>query len=256
MASGSKHLTVYPLVLLENTIFYSDYVKNGRYEAPDQTRELELFNWSLEAIGDSSYTNNYSVRDWAKSGYECRYIKLNAECSQIIALGAGAHGYLVGQTYRNIRATHQYISSLLDSDRLPLEAQRFCTPEEEMQRYMVMGLRLNVLDIEPFKMRFGRSLDDVFGDEVNILVQSGYLERRGNELHHTHEGLVWANNLRTYFERSKAKTVGYTDTTGIGETGKDHYSRITRIKASGDIEANIAEIRPIVEPLPQTPSSP
>ena len=245
IAMGSKHLTIYPLVLLEKTIFYTDYVKNGVHAPPDQDREIELFNWSLQKMSGSEFTTYYSVRDWAKPGHESRYIRMNAECNQIVALGAGAHGYLAGQTYRNVRATNKYIASLLQDDALPLEAQRFCTAEEEMQRYMVMGLRLNAFDTAPFEQKFGKPLAEVFGDKVETIVQSGYMTREDSKLHHTHEGLIWGNNLRTYFEGSKGTSVGYTDTTSIGETGKDHYSKITRIKAAGDVEANVDEIRPI-----------
>jgi oxygen-independent coproporphyrinogen-3 oxidase len=245
IALGSNHLTIYPLVLLEKTIFYSDYVKNGIYASPDQGREIELFNWSLNRLSMSNFTDHYSVRDLAKPGYAAHYIRMNAECNNIVALGAGAHGYLAHTTYRNLRTTNQYISYLLEKDLLPLEAQRFCTLEEEMQRYMVMGLRLNNFDTSSFAQKFDRTVAEVFGEKIEILVKSGYLRQNGSKLTHTREGLIWGNNIRTYFEDDKGSSVGYTDTVSIGETGKDHYSKITRIKASGDVEANIDQIQTI-----------
>ena len=243
LTMGTKHLSILPLVLLENTIFYTDYVVRGKYDAPDQDHEIKLFNETVETLRSTPFTDHYSMRDWAQPGYECRYITNNAKCCQILALGAGAHGYLAGQTYRNVRSTQRYISTILGGN-LPLEAQKFLTSYEEMQRFMVMGLRLNHFDTTAFAQMFGQQIDDVFGDKLQIIEESGYLTRDGSVLNHTDEGLIWGNNLRTYFEESKSKSVGYADTVGVGSTGKDHYSSITRIKASGDVEANILDIIP------------
>lgn len=239
LKSGATHLTFYPLVLLENTAFYSDYVKTKKHEAPDQDREIKMFEYTLSKIRNSPYTNQYSVRDWALPGFDCRYIRMNAESNNIIALGAGAHGYLGGMTYKTIRNTKQYINTVLEKKQLPLEGQKFSTNDELMQRYMVMGLRLKHLNMKPFKERFGVSFSDVYADKMEAMVHSGYIKVKGHELEFTHQGDIWANNVRTYFEGVKASKVGYTDTTSIGEDGKTHYAKITRIKAAGDVEANV-----------------
>ena len=256
--SGSRHLTVYPLVLLENTIFYSDYVKNERYAAPAEDREIDLFKYTHSQLLQNGYGHPYSIRDyaWMDSEYECRYIRLNAESNQILALGAGAHGYLAGQTYKNIHSTKNYIRALLQDDALPLEGQCFLTPYQEMQRFMVMGLRLETLDVNRFEKRFGQPIESVYGDKIDTLIESGYLIRARDmenygyrvfmqwaaapspdDLCHTEKGIIYANNIRTYFEDGSAKSVGYTNTLSVGETGKDHYSSISRVKASVDVES-------------------
>jgi putative oxygen-independent coproporphyrinogen III oxidase len=240
---GSKHLSILPLVLLENTVFYSDFIVKGKYPPPDQDNEIKLFNHTVAALRESAFSDHYSMRDWSQPNFECRYITTNAQCGQILALGAGAHGYLAGQTYRNVRSTQRYIESMRGTN-LPLEGQRFATPYEEMQRFMVMGLRQNRFDTSRFEVMFGKPLNEVFGEKLKVLIDSGYLVREGAVLTHTDSGLIWGNNLRTYFEEQKACTVGYADTRGVGSTGKDHYSSITRIKASGDVEANIIDIHP------------
>lgn len=239
LSSGSTHLTFYPLVLLENTAFYSDYVKTNKHQAPSQEREIKLFEYTLDRIKSSRYTNQYSVRDWAIPGHDCRYIRMNAESNNIIALGAGAHGYIAGITYRSIRSIKNYIAAVIDEKLLPYEAQCFSSRAEQMQRYMVMGLRLKHLDMCPFKERFGVSFSCVYADKIEDMVESGYIRVTGDHLEFTHEGDIWANNVRTYFEGKKSVAVGYADTTSIGQDGKTHYSTITRIKAAGDVEANV-----------------
>lgn len=67
---------------------------------------------------------------------------------------------------------------------------------------------------------------------------SGYITINGDTIEFTREGNIWANNVRTYFEKEKGLSVGYTDTVSIGSSGKDHYGSISRIKAAADVEAH------------------
>lgn len=235
---GSTHLTFYPLVLLENTAFYSDYVKSKKHQPPDEAREIAMFNYTLSRLQGSKYTESYSVRDWAIPGHSCRYIGLNARCNDIVALGAGAHGYIGDMTYRNIRNVKSYIACVMEG-KFPFEAQRHASREEIMERYMVMGLRLRRLDARPFEERFGSSLFGVFGEKLNDLEEAGMLAIDRDGISFTETGEVWANNVRTYFEGSRGVNVGYADTTSIGRDGKTHYSTISRVKAGGDVEANL-----------------
>ncbi len=233
-----SHLTLYPLVLLENTSFYMDYVKRDKYAAPEQNKEIQMFNWALERLNQTEFVHRYTVRDWSKKGKDCKYIRLNAEANQVLALGAGAHGYVGDMTYRTIKSPDAYSKAIIEDKLLPLSGQKFCDSHEEMQRYMVMGLRLLNRDMLPFEHRFGKKWTDVFGDKVQDMVHSGYLKVKDDTITFTNSGYVWANNVRTYFETQRGKSVGYTDTVGIDESGKGHYQSISRIKASADVEAH------------------
>ena len=234
-SSTSTHLTIYPLVLLERTAFYSDYVLKEKYEAPRQDTELEFFHQTLERISKTGY-KSYTIRDWAKEGKECKYIKLNAECNQVLALGAGAHGYIGGITYRNTKNLESYARSLLEKG-LPLDGYTVASEDERMQRFMVMGLRKYSLDMSEFNRKFNTKWQEVFGEKLYNLEYSGYLQIKNDVVSYTTLGHIWANNIRTYFESVKGKSVGYSDSLGVGKTGKDHYSKISRVKASADIEA-------------------
>lgn len=238
LKTKATHLTLYPLVLLEKTPFYSDFVKKGKYTAPDQFHEIELFNWSTDRLDKTEFKHRYSVRDWAKKGSYCRYINLNAENNQVLAFGAGAHGYLAGTTYRTHRMLKDYSDAIMDKRCFPLEGQRICTDNELMQRYVVMGLRLLKRDMRSFEQKFGIDWKKVFAEKAEVMQNSGYITINGDIVEFTREGNIWANNVRTYFEDEKALSVGYTDTVSIGSSGKDHYSSITRVKASADVEAH------------------
>lgn len=230
LKTKATHLTLYPLILLENTPFHSDFVKEGKYPIPNQTREIVFFNWSLDRLKKTDLNHCYTSRDWAKKGKHCRYICLNAENNQVLAFGAGAHGYLAGTTYRSHRILENYNSETLDKKRLPLERQCICTKYELMQRYMVMGLRLLKRDMRSFEEKFDINWKEIFYEKAKVMQNSGYIIINDDIIEFTKEGNIWANNVRTYFEEEKSSSVGYTDTVGIGSSGRDHYGSISRIK--------------------------
>lgn len=233
LATPAKHLTIYPLVLLEKTMFYSDYVKKHKHQPPSEEREIELFKKTLARVAKTKFhEGRYTVRDWAHPGYECKYIHSNSSCNHVLAMGAGAHGFIGGFTYKNEKIIKKYISSIVDGKFLPIEMQRFCSREELMQRFMVMGLRLLGLDLKRFEILFGSKCEDIFGTKLVDMVESGYITISNSIVNYTPQGEIWANNVRTYFEGAKGSVVGYSDTASIGESGKDHYGSISRVKAT------------------------
>ncbi|MBP2449838.1 coproporphyrinogen-III oxidase family protein [Rhizobium leguminosarum] len=224
IASGATHLTIYPLVLLKKTAFYTDYVKKNRFPPPDQDKEIEYCGYTLDRLQNSPFVNKYSANDWAVPDRESRHIIRDAKCDHVIAVGAVAHGYVAGMIYKNIRAPQAYMASIQSGDTLPIDKQHFLTREEEMERYMMMGLRLKKLALSDFEQRFDRSAYDVFGQEINDLVESDYIRVDDEVISFTRKGDIWHNNIRTHFERQGIPCVGYSDTIGLGETGKNHYA--------------------------------
>lgn len=233
LGTAVKHLTIYPLVLLEHTIFFSDFVKKGKYPAPAEDREIRLFSESQQRLQSTPFAaGRYTVRDWAHPGYYSRYIQANAECSQVLAFGAGAHGFLGTYTYRNVKSVQRYIDMVKTQHVLPYDGQTFCSGRQMMERFLVMGLRLLNFDFADFDRRFGEPWQNHFGEKVQELIDGGCIELNGSQVKYTDYGLIWANNVRSYFEEGTTGVVGYSDTRGIGEGGKDHYSPLLRVRAT------------------------
>ena len=95
-----------------------------------------------------------------------------------------------------------------------------------------MGLRLLQLDLKNFQKLFEEDWRPHFEGKINDMIVSGFLHNEDSQLKYTWDGFTWANNVRTYFEGKRGHAVGYTDTLGIGESGKDHYSKLSRVKAT------------------------
>ena len=65
----------------------------------------------------------------------------------------------------------------------------------------MLGLRLTRegVDKNVFHARFGRHMQDIFGEEINGLIARGLLEWEGEILHLTHKGRLLGNQVFQQF---------------------------------------------------------
>jgi oxygen-independent coproporphyrinogen-3 oxidase len=110
-----------------------------------------------------------------------------------LGLGAGAHGYADGQRTVNVLAPAAYIRRLAASadttDNLAFpqtpatQSMILVERQAEIGEFMMMGLRLvdEGVTNQRFRERFGASLRQVFGQQIERLVQLGLLEWAGLE---------------------------------------------------------------------------
>lgn len=216
------HLTLNPYILLRNTKMNAE-VRKGTYSMPDMDQEIDMFNQALSLLENSSLKHHYSIRDWATEGKECQYIILNSYSNDVLGLGAGSYGYLDGISYKNYENIEKYIATAIGEQLIPMDKYYLCNLTEKMQRYMVMGMRLQDLDMSPFLERFGLDWNSVFGNLLENLEYSGFIQVTNNKIKTLNKGKVWGNNIRSEFaEKNKFTYVGY-GLQGVGKSGRGNY---------------------------------
>ena len=131
---NSEHLSLYPLSVEENTLFY----KNGI--VTDDKLQHEMYEKTVKVLEDSEYVH-YEISNWAKKNKEALH-NTNYWCNlEYIGLGAGACGYLEKNRYKNIENIEKYINFI--------ESNIDCTIENEYideklytAETIMLGLRL------------------------------------------------------------------------------------------------------------------
>jgi oxygen-independent coproporphyrinogen-3 oxidase len=111
-----------------------------------------------------------------------------------IGLGAGAHGYINHQRTINIYSPREYIRRLNSVSTLSHAVHSFpCTPatdqinlidlDTEIGETMMVGLRLVTEGVskEMFQRRFGISLQEKFGAQIDRMIKLGLLEWGGTD---------------------------------------------------------------------------
>ena len=213
-----EHISAYALTLEHGTPF-GRWSSKGLLPVPDPDLAAEMYEWASETFEANGYLQ-YEISNWAKhlassgaersreanklSSFTCKHNLQYWRGLPYLAFGAGAHGYANGYRYSNVLRVKTYIERLIDYREaslwdqftnydFPLTPatvnQHKQTLQDDMSEFMMTGLRLTqegVSDAE-FQVRFGKSMRDVYGNEIEELLKLGLIEWQTSEVSETSE---------------------------------------------------------------------
>ena len=215
-ALGPEHLSLYALTLEEGTPLARD-VEKGVTGEPDPDLAAEMYQYAVQTLAQSGY-EQYEISNWAKPGKECLHNLAYWRNDSWLGIGAGAHSYLGGCRFSEERSPRRYISQVEElkdkggwgdltthtpmemaealSGRGPVSKVEMISVSVEMGETMMLGLRLvEGVSKERFQERFGRSLESVFGSEMEEFVKVGLLEEEGGWWRLTSRGRLLGNEV-------------------------------------------------------------
>lgn len=200
-----EHVSAYALTLEHGTPF-GRWASKGLLPLPDPDLAAEMYEWASETLADSGYVQ-YEISNWAMDSarrgaersrsahtnpsFACRHNLQYWRSLPYLAFGAGGHGYANGYRYSNVlriktyieRLTNYYSSnSLISNLSFPLSPTTVNhhkqTLQDDMSEFMMTGLRLTQEGISSveFEKRFDKRLADVYGKEIEELLQLGLIE--------------------------------------------------------------------------------
>lgn len=197
---GTEHISAYALTLEHGTPF-GRWSSKGLLPLPDPDLAAEMYEWASDTFEANGYIQ-YEISNWAKdsalSGAErsrsiynhpslaCQHNLQYWRGLPYLAFGAGGHGYANGYRYSNVLRIKTYTDRLANYQstdyQFPLSPATVNhhkqTLTDDMSEFMMTGLRLTQEGVsrEEFKNRFGQSMQDVFGKEINELLNLGLIE--------------------------------------------------------------------------------
>ncbi len=200
-----EHLALYALTLEHGTPF-GHWAQRGLLSPPDPDLAAEMYEWAGEALEKHGYAQ-YEISNWAAKRSQdglaphlaCRHNLQYWRNLPYLGLGAGAHGYAGGLRTANVLAPADYIRQFSaderstskqrswNSDQWPVTpATQSAQPidrQTEIAETMMMGLRLTLegVSARDFQARFGQSLRQVFGAQIERLLRLGLLEWAGED---------------------------------------------------------------------------
>jgi oxygen-independent coproporphyrinogen-3 oxidase len=118
-----------------------------------------------------------------------------------LGVGAGAHSWLGGQRWANVRHPREYIAACGTSCQLVLRQDVEVIGQRlEMGETMMMRLRLaEGMSDASFRARFGLGLETAFGEELAQLRDMGLLEWDGSAARLTARGRLLGNQVFARF---------------------------------------------------------
>lgn len=171
------HMSCYELTLEPGTRIGDAGMKASESLSADMLMETHR---TLTSAG----FNHYEVSNYARPGRESRHNQAYWERRPYLGAGPSAHGFTGTTRYWNTRDTVRYIS-LLDNGNLPREGEEEITQAMSDREEIMLGLRTSR----------GARADILPEDVVNRLVRAGRLQRNGEMVAPTPEGMLWADGM-------------------------------------------------------------
>lgn len=208
-----EHLSLYCLTIEHGTPLQKQ-AGRGLVPIPDEDLAADMYEYAMQRLAQAGFVQ-YEISNWARvrpdgTLYASRHNLQYWYNQPYLGFGAGAHGFAGGKRTMNVGGIRPYIERC-QAGR-PVEfpagpAARRVIPIDltaEMQETMMVGLRLTQEGVSSvaFAARFGRSLESVFGKEIERLLKAGLLEwcgEAGSVLRLTPRGRMLGNQVFMQF---------------------------------------------------------
>ncbi|MDO0821897.1 radical SAM family heme chaperone HemW [Desulfosporosinus nitroreducens] len=189
-----EHLSLYGLMLEEETPLYERYAGKTSGERPtgamqvellpDGDLQAEMYEWAVMRLREAGY-RQYETSNFARPGYECQHNLGYWRGADYIGLGPGGVSCLNRVRWKNIEEVHAY-DNLLRKGQSPLDelGKEVLSLRECMAERMILGLRLEEgVNFKTFEKDFGADLRDIYrsvlerykNEDVFIIVKGDYL---------------------------------------------------------------------------------
>lgn len=190
---GTPHISIYSLQLEPKTIFFNR-MKSGKLKLPGEDIEADMYGQIIFAL-EKHGLNQYEISNFSKPGYEGVHNSLYWQNEEYYGIGAGAHGYVNGVRYANAGPVKKYIERVHSVGHSRM-SEHTVTSTEKMEEEMFLGLRLlKGVSVARFEEKFGKTIEQVYGAQINHLKEEGLLTERDGRISMTRKGVFLGNNV-------------------------------------------------------------
>lgn len=165
-----EHISAYSLILEEGTPFYQKY-NSGCYPLLDEEQERLMYRETEQILAQAGY-ERYEISNYAKKGYACRHNLVYWQGGDYLGLGLGSSSYMDDVRFHNTTDLDTYVNQgayVEDREELSVQAK--------MEEFMFLGLRVMAgVSGTEFEKRFGKTMEDVYGDVLRKHEEEGLLQ--------------------------------------------------------------------------------
>lgn len=224
LALSPEHLSLYSLTIEPDTPFAAR-IARGDLLSPDDDLVADMYELAEAMLDEAGYLH-YEISNWARKNCElqiancdpfdmpcdarfvCRHNVNYWRNGAYLGVGAGAHSSWGGRRWHNLLSPQDYVALMAagEGGEAPWQSAVVAGVEVigqalSMGETMMLGLRLleEGVSLADFAARFGRSLPDVYPDELAALQAAGLLERRPDRVRLTRRGRLLGNQVFARF---------------------------------------------------------
>ena len=210
-----EHLSTYCLTLEPGTPMHRR-VELGQVADPDPDLAADMYE-HIESVMETAGYRHYEISNWALPGRESRHNLTYWLNQPYLGVGPGAHSYLAGCRFANLKSPRDYIHRLTGcaplhrngSDATPaaviagvpvVDGVEVVDRKTAMAETLMLGLRLSAgVSHDAFAARFGATLRSVYGPTLDDLTNVGLLHTSNGAVTLTARGRLLGNEVFSRF---------------------------------------------------------
>lgn len=191
------HVSAYSLIIEEGTCFYNLYEKD-KLNLPCENDERMMYSMTKDILKEHGY-HQYEISNYAQDGKECFHNKVYWKFEEYLGLGVSSSSFVDEKRIKNIDDIREYIEKVNNNEDIGGEIH-VNDEKDDMEEFMFMGLRMiEGIDVEKFKMKFGKDVYDVYKEPIEKHVQEGLLIYDSGKLKLTPKGIELSNYVMSDF---------------------------------------------------------
>ncbi|MGB9856665.1 MAG: radical SAM family heme chaperone HemW [Dictyoglomaceae bacterium] len=188
-----EHISLYNLVIEENTPFYERWRK-GELSLIDDEKEAEMFSFAMEFLSTNNFIQ-YEISNFSKDRkYFCKHNLKYWKQDPYLGFGVSAYSLILPFRYGNYKDLFVYYEKI-DKKELPIEEREYLEKDNLIKDAIFVGLRLTEgINLESFKRKYGEDLRK-FMPNYEFFIRKGFLEEKEGKVYLTREGILLANEI-------------------------------------------------------------
>lgn len=196
-ALAPDHLSVYLLELYPDAPL-SHRIERGELRAIEDELTVAMYYALVDEAPRQGF-DQYEISNWARPGCQSRHNLKYWTGAPYAAFGVSAAGYDGGTRWTNQRHLHNYLA-LIEGGSSPIAERTVLDEADRQGEALFLQLRLEEgVEVAAHEARFGISIKELYGEELERLVEAGLLEWTPTHLRITRAGKVLANEVFAIF---------------------------------------------------------
>lgn len=184
-----KHISVYGLIVEEDTNFYNDFIE-GNLVLPDEDTLIDMRSRINSILEDEGYYR-YEIANYSKKDYESKHNLIYWHNEDYLGFGLNSTSKVGGYRCRNTDDIDEFIESINKLAKYDLVE---IDKDMEVEDAIMLGLRLTKgIDTNLFKARYKIDIKKKYIKALKELEEEGLIMVEDNNIRLTSKGLDLGN---------------------------------------------------------------
>lgn len=194
-----NHISVYGLIIEEDTIFYKWY-KEGTLSLPSEETERKMYRECKRFLKDNEYFQ-YEISNFSKKGFESKHNLKYWEGKDYLGLGLGSHSKVNNKRFENVSSYSDYLDLIKNNKSTIINIENL-KEQDLINEYIVFGIRKTKgINLLGFKKTFNLNFLKEYSQEIDKNVKNGYIKVNDDYLFLTDLGMDFSNKVELDFYR-------------------------------------------------------